>query len=199
MSYKRRGDYALGTPIRNGQFWLFLSGFINQEMYTYGSTWAKFGSKCTQNGSELKTREPFFSLSNLGEGGPIISYGGVGFHCSKGAGAGPIPCPRRPTERFLYSGRIGVHWRPKVSVLRDDRSLAKFSKFSVRIGSELGHFLRPFLYAPGLEFHQDSPPSCYKFNERPHSHHISSELYKQGFVEKVKSVMTFFRVLADRF
>jgi hypothetical protein len=39
----------------------------------------------------------------------------------------------------------------------------------------------------------------YKFNERPHSHHISSELYKQGFVEKVKSVMTFFRVLADRF
>ncbi|KIJ92057.1 hypothetical protein K443DRAFT_13902 [Laccaria amethystina LaAM-08-1] len=24
----------------------------------------------------------------------------------------------------------------------------------------------------------------YKFNERPHSHHISSELYKQGFVEK---------------
>jgi len=39
----------------------------------------------------------------------------------------------------------------------------KFLTFSVRIGSELGHFSRPFLYASGLEFIRDSPPPALSF------------------------------------
>jgi len=162
--FKRRGDYALGTL--RVDFSHFCQASINQEMYAYRSGLAKFGSKCTQNRSELKTWEPFFFSHQCGgRWANFFSYG-VGFHCSKGATADLIPCLQRPTKRFLYSGRIRVHWQLKVSVLREDWSLVIFSNFSVCIGLELGHFLRSFLYAPGSEFHQDSPPpgSSKQFN-----------------------------------
>ena len=104
--------------------------------------------------SAKNMRTFFLSLSSLEEGGPFFFL----WHSSKGAGADSIPCLQRPAKRFLYSSKIRVHRLPKVSVLREDQSLVIFSSFSVHIGSELSHFLRSFLYAPGLEFHQDSPP-----------------------------------------
>lgn len=135
----RRGDDALGTPIRNGRFWPFLSGLHQPRNVRirigFGQIWLKMYAKRIG----VKNTRTFFFTLQLGRVGQSFSYGVVGFHCSKGAGAGPIPCLQRPTERFLYSGRIGVHWRPKVSVLKEDRSWAIFSNFS------------------GSEFHQDSP------------------------------------------
>ena len=72
-------------------FGRFCQAFINREMYTYGSGSTKFGSKCTQNGSELKTRELFFSLSPAwGKVGQFFSYGAVP--------KGPVP------TRFHASG-----------------------------------------------------------------------------------------------
>ena len=127
----RGGTMRLELRSEMVDFGRFCQAFINREMYTYGSGSTKFGSKCTQNESELKTREPFFfSLSGLGEGGPIFFL----WRGSKGAGADPIPCLWRPTKRFLYSSKIGVHWLPKVSVLREDRSSGIFCTH--RIGVE---------------------------------------------------------------
>ena len=140
-------------------FGRFCQAFINQEMYACGSGSTKFGSQCTQNGSELKTREPFFSLSpTWGKVGQFFSYGAVPkgpvstrFHAS-----GDQPrdfCTQVRSEftgyqKFLYSGKIGVR--------RDFRDFCTH-----RIGVEpLFEVISvPILYAPGSEFHQDSPPS----------------------------------------
>lgn len=100
----------------------FCQAFINQEMYAYGSGSAKFGSKCTQNGSELKTREPFFFHSPAGGVGQFFSYGAVGSTVPKGpvlaqfhASGDQLTdfCTQVGSEftgdqRFLYSRRIGV-------------------------------------------------------------------------------------------
>lgn len=100
----------------------FCQAFINQEMYTYGSGSAKFGPKCTQNGSELKTREPFFSLSSWGgwanlflmawwgstvPKGPVLAQ----FHASRDQPRDfctQVGSEFTGDQRFLYSRRIGV-------------------------------------------------------------------------------------------
>ena len=122
----RRGDYALGTPIRNGRFWPFLSGLHQPRnvhiRIGFDQIWLKMYSK--RIGVE-NTRTFFSSLSSLREGGLNFFL----WRNSKGAGADPIPCLRRPTK--------------EISVLKLDRSSLATKGFCTQGGSEF----RDILYA----------------------------------------------------